>query len=448
VEVFLRKGNFLAYRGLDEPASILIAPGGNIIDSPLCWGILAIAITAYLVLLKRRSSLPPVHEQSIYRESRDPSGKSFFKTLVQFNPVSNLCVLASIDVWLQVLWQARFRVHPAYLPRLFFILLGSTANSIINFPERVLLPLFLRNKTIEDPVIILGVHRSGTTFLHDILALDPQFIAPRGYQVFNPTGFIGFGRISHLLLGALMPWKRPFDSVEISLDTTNEDDFASALGTHWSPYWAFSFPRQRRYFDRFIYPDQMTVRERDKWKQTLSIFLKKLMLFKSGRPLLKSPYHTARIEILTELYPNAKFIHIHRNPLDVYQSSALIQHDFIPLFQLQFAEPGEQFTDRLLAENYLRIEDAFEKQSKALSPNQIAETRYLDFAMQTIVEVKRIYGEIGLEFTDEFRKTIENYLVNRPAYRRNKHETLSDEEKQDVQQKLKPLFERWRYEID
>ncbi len=448
VDIIQKKAPVVILKSTHAEFSRFIAPSDDIRHSVLLWIVLVGAIIFYLVRLKRRPGISSAVDQPACRESRAAHGKSFFKSLVQFNPVSNLCVLASIDIWLRVLWQARFRVHPAYLPRLLFILLASTANSIINFPERVLLPLFLRNKTIEDPVIILGVHRSGTTFLHDILALDPQFIAPRGYQVFNPTGFLGFGRITHLLAGALLPWKRPFDSVEISLDTTNEDEFAIALDTHCSPYWSFSFPRERRHFDRFIYPDQMTARERDKWKQALSIFLKKLVLFKSGKPLLKSPYHTARIEILTELYPTAKFIHIHRNPLDVYQSSVLIEQDFIPLFQLQFAKSGEQFTDRLLAENYLRIEDAYEEQSKALSPSQIAETRYSDFTARTIVEVKRIYGEIGLEFSEEFGRNIENYLSSRPHYRRNKHEKLGDEEKQDIQQKLRPLFDRRGYEID
>ena len=449
IGIYLKKTALLLPRGPNKDFLAIIAPGGDIRNSVIFWMVLAIAVFAYLALLKFQAAMPAVSVSPVHRETR-PSGKvsSLFKNLVQFNPVSNLCALASIDVWIKVLWQARFKVHPAYLPRLILILMISMFGTIVNLPERFLLPRFLRNKKIHDPVVILGVHRSGTTFLHDILALDPQFVAPRGYQVFNPFGFFVFGRISHLLVGALMPWRRPMDSMELSFETPNEDEFGIALSVPYSPLWGWTLPLQSQHFDRYIYPDQMTKSERAEWKHALSIFLKKVMLFKTGRPLLKSPYHTAKIELLTELYPDARFIHLHRHPLDVYRSSIILQEGLLPLFQLQFPKPGQKFTDRLLEQNYLHMEDAYEQQSKALSPDQITETRYSDFATETIVEVKRIYSEIGLEFTDEFRKNIENYLANRPPYRRNKHETLNEETKQEIQKKLRPLYDRWGYEID
>ena len=45
------------------------------------------------------------------------------------------------------------------------------------------------------------------------------------------------------------------------------------------------------------------------------------LTFKYGRPLvLKSPPHTARIRLLLEMFPEARFVHIHRHPYQVFRS--------------------------------------------------------------------------------------------------------------------------------
>ena len=47
---------------------------------------------------------------------------------------------------------------------------------------------------VEAPLFILGHYRSGTTHLHNLLALDPQFAAPTVFQVLNPHTFLGTER--------------------------------------------------------------------------------------------------------------------------------------------------------------------------------------------------------------------------------------------------------------
>jgi hypothetical protein len=65
----------------------------------------------------------------------------------------------------------------------------------------------------------------------------------------------------------------------------------------------------------------VTPNELSQWQAALKILLKKLTL-KYDRPLvLKSPPHTCRIRLLLEMFPDARFIHIHRDPYAVFQSS-------------------------------------------------------------------------------------------------------------------------------
>ncbi len=446
IAIFVERTRLVTGPSLNEDLLAILAPGGDIRNSAVVWAIFATAVAIYLVLIKRKSMDDSGDQNTRFRKTRT---KGFASTLFQgialINPFSNMCLLAPLDVWLRCLWQARFRIHPLYWPRLCLILALSTGSTIINLPERFLLPLLLRGRRHSDPVVIIGAHRSGTTFLHEIMALDPRFVTPRSNQVFNATGFVLIGRLFYFFVGALLPWRRPMDSVEFSMHTPNEDEYGVALSSICSPYWHFTFPREIEFYDRFIYPDRMSAGERREWKTALSIFLKKVMLFKPGVPLLKSPYHTSRMDLLLELYPDAKFVHIHRNPFNVYHSSMHFQKSFTPLFQLQFPEQGNGFGDRVLDSNFVDMDNLFLEDAAKLPDGRVAKVKYEDFAADTIKEVKRIYAEIGLEFTDEYRKILDNYFALRVTYERNIYDPFSAEQKQEIYRKLKPLFDRWNY---
>ncbi len=446
VIIFVERTKLLAGPSLNEDLLAVIAPGGDIRNSPVIWAIFAAAIVIYLVLIKRKPVADAGDQDTRFRKTRTKGiASTVFQGIALINPFSNMCLLAPLDVWLRCLWQTRFRVHPVYLPRLCLILVLSAGSTIINLPERFLLPLFLRRRSHADPVVIIGAHRSGTTFLHEIMALDPRFVTPRSNQVFNATGFVLIGRLFYFFVGALLPWRRPMDSVEFSMHTPNEDEYGIALSSICSPYWHFTFPREIAFYDRFIYPDRMDAGERREWKSALSIFLKKVMLFKPGVPLLKSPYHTSRMELLLELYPDAKFVHIHRNPFDVYHSSMHFQKSFTPLFQLQFPKTGQGFGDRVLESNFVDMDNRFLDDAATLPDGRVAQVKYEDFTANTIKEVKRVYVEIGLEFTDEYSKILDNYFALRVTYQRNKYDPFSAARKLEIYRKLKPLFERWDY---
>ena len=81
---------------------------------------------------------------------------------------------------------------------------------------------------VPDPVLIVGVHRSGTTHLHNLLALDPQFTVPRNVSVLNPFGALVMGWFITPLLGLFMTLRRPMDAMRVHLFSTQEEEFAIA----------------------------------------------------------------------------------------------------------------------------------------------------------------------------------------------------------------------------
>ena len=100
-----------------------------------------------------------------------------------------------------------------------------------------------------------------------------------------------------------------------------EDEFALNCLTQMSPLLGWTFPRRAAHYDRFLTFRDCAPAEIARWQTALHWFVQKLT-YKHGRPLvLKSPCHTARIRLLLEVFPDAKFVHIHRNPYDVFHSS-------------------------------------------------------------------------------------------------------------------------------
>src|SRR5205814_10706786 len=90
-----------------------------------------------------------------------------------------------------------------------------------------------------------------------------------------------------------------------------------------SPFMACVFPRQKQKFERYLTFKSADATELAAWEKAFMGLVKRLQ-FRDGRPLiLKSPPHTARIRLLLELFPQARFVHIHRNPYTVFQS---LQH--------------------------------------------------------------------------------------------------------------------------
>ena len=262
-----------------------------------------------------------------------------------------------MDIWLGRLWQARFRVGADYIPRLVAALVMSAVNTVITLPERVLVPLLMRNVKVKPPVFILGTHRSGTTLLHNLLSLDTQYCTPRAFHILNPVGCLFTGWLTTPLLGIFLPGKRPMDGVRFHLFAPQEEEFALASSCEMSVYWGMTFPKQWPEYDRYIYPEQLSHEEQQRWRKAYAFFMKKVAYWSGRRLLSKNPHNTSRMGILSEMYPGAKFVHIRRHPEVVYQSNLHLSEQAHVMCQIQDSDPETSYAARFM-DNYLGMEDA------------------------------------------------------------------------------------------
>ncbi|MGI9456922.1 MAG: sulfotransferase family protein [Aeoliella sp.] len=409
-----------------------LAPNGDPRQAPAMWLLLAVGVVATCVVVWR------------YGEQQLADNAAVDASFKRIMPFSNLLAFTPLDRWIVLLTDARFRVGLAYVPRLLVTLIASTLNTLLALPERIIAPRLLKH-TVPDPVFIVGMQRSGTTHLHNLLALDPQFRSPRNYEVFNPHGFLT-GWLTTAVLTPLLMWRRPMDSVQMSAWSAQEEEFALAAMGSPSPYWSFCFPKRIDEHNRYWNPDDFTPGEQQKWRRHYVTFLRKITWRGRRRPLLKNPANTGRIEALKSLFPNAKFIYIVRHPHAVYRSNLhLANHGFV-VFQLQDPDVENCYSSHIL-DHYRHVSAAVEHDVSKLPPTDFAQLRFEDLETNPEAEIERVYQELGLTLDKRFRARLKDYIAQIAGYRKNRFTQLPLEKLAEVDAAMGPYLKAWGYEV-
>jgi omega-hydroxy-beta-dihydromenaquinone-9 sulfotransferase len=167
----------------------------------------------------------------------------------------------------------------------------------------------------NDPLFILGLWRSGTTFMHELLGAFPGLVWPATWQCMNPSTFKMQSppRVSKSVV-------RPMDDFTVDTFSPQEDEFALlALGVP-SVYRGFFDPGRLSELSQWLDPDIWCGRS-DGWIERWRGFLGGISAGKGGRLLLKSPNHTFRIRALVEEFPKASYVWLVREPAETLFSN-------------------------------------------------------------------------------------------------------------------------------
>ena len=274
----------------------------------------------------------------------------------------------SFKKWLDLLIYNR-GFEPEYFTRVFFI----TLTSISLIPLRFLFKIFygpLIEKTMvkHPPIFIIGHWRSGTTFLHELISQDPQIGYVSLWQTLLPESFLILEK-SKDFLSKFLPRTRPMDNIEVDINGPYEEEAGLAVLSKWSFFHCFHFPRfaKRQYFKSVHFKD-LNENEIKQWKKTYTQLIKAATFTNHGKLLvLKNPSNTARIKILLEMFPDAKFIHIYRNPFYVYVSTIKMRTRVLEKLALQNTTNEE--IKKHVIEDYIHLMKTFFKQKKLICLN-------------------------------------------------------------------------------
>jgi LPS sulfotransferase NodH len=356
-----------------------------------------------------------------------------------FHPLQGM----ALGEWWSLLRRYRFAINLRHLPRALVQTAVSASNSVGARIERARFGRRIEAARVEAPLFILGHYRSGTTHLHNLLALDPQFAAPTFFQVLNPHTFLGTERFAAPLAAKLVMRRRYQDEMALGVDMPSEDEFAVCAMTGLSRYMAWCFPGDDSHYDRYLTFRGVPDGEVTRWGNALTTFLKKLTL-RYGRPLvLKSPPHTARIRLLLGLFPNARFVHIHRNPYVVFRSTRHTIRTVQPLYHL-WEGPIQDGDDRIISV-YTEMYDAYFEERGLIPEGRLCEVAFEDLERDPIGVIGSIYEALGLSGFEAVRPRLEDYLVTIAGYRKNRLDELPEPLRHRIDHEWGRSFDEWGY---
>ncbi|MDQ7785544.1 MAG: sulfotransferase [Desulfomonilaceae bacterium] len=345
---------------------------------------------------------------------------------------------------LRVLKRNGFRIDTACLSRLGYLVAMGVLNHVYGACESLFNARRIQAVRIEQaPVFIIGHWRSGTTHLHNLLSLDDNLAAPSAYQAFFPRHFV-FTHTAATLFDLFAPRKRPMDNVVFGSDVPQEDEFAVAALSSVSPYLRVLFPVTCDLGYAELDPLALPEGALNRWKDSLTLFVKKLTLFYGKRIVLKSPPHTARVGILLEMFPDAKFIHIVRNPYTVYMSTHGLWRDMFANAHLQLPTPG--VVDELILKWYVELFRLFERDRALIPKGSLYEVKYEDLEARPLESLQGAYQVLGLSGFAGLRERVTQYLEVIKGYRKNNHD-LDDDAKQKVARHWKRTFQQYGYPL-
>lgn len=347
--------------------------------------------------------------------------------------------------WFKLLRENRFAVDPTYWHRAGFVTLISGMNSLARRKEERLFHDRVAAATIQPPLFILGHWRSGTTHLHNLLARDTrQFAFANTYQVVNPHTFLCTEETNTRRFAWMVPKTRPMDDMELNFQVPQEDEFAPCLMSLRSLYLGTSFPRGEDEYSRYLTFDGVPLEEIAQWKSAFTWFLKKLS-FKYQRPLvLKSPPHTARIKLLLEMFPDARFVHIHRHPYQVFRSCRHYYDTAVWFSYLQ--RPDLPGIDGRIIRRYTKLHDAFFAARDLIPVGHFHELSFDDLERDPVGAMQTLYQTLGLTGFPAFEPELRRYTDSLAGYRKNRFDELEPAIRERIALEWKRSFEEWNYQ--
>ena len=362
---------------------------------------------------------------------------------VTFEPLAGSTVINLLTL----LAQNRFRVEPIGIPRIAYSMAMSLVLSPLNILERIRFDKKTRNTTIDKPpIFIVGHWRTGSTFLHNTLSQDPQFGYPSTFQTVTPAVILGFEKLIKPIVESSLPETRPQDNVAMGADLPQEEEYAIGNLSPFSYYNGWIFPRNMDKYNDYVDFRNTTEKEQQAFKDIFHYYVQKLTLYYHGKQLLlKNPSNTARIKMLYEMYPDAKFIHIYRNPYHVYLSMKRNIEKEMILYTLQKPPSWKIFEDAMVDMYNRMFKKYFEEIKLVPAENQI-EVKYETFITEPYNQIKRIYDELQLPGFNQSKDRINNYLEHQEKLKTYSY-TIAPELKQKIYSQIGEAIDYWGYTI-
>lgn len=367
--------------------------------------------------------------------------------------ILNILIGTTPRIWWRLLKDNHFAIDWPFLPRCAYVSAVQFGNVLPAFlEERRHGKAIAATQIVEPPVFILGHWRAGTTHLHYMMAQDERFCSPNNYQCGRPFAFLGNhcqgtenSFLARLISGlGLIPDKRPMDNVAAALDMPQEEEWPLFLASGRSPMGSWIFPRHAEHYDRYLTLRDLSAEEQKTIAELHMWFYKKLTLrFAGRRLLLKNPPHTGRIRFLQALFPEARFVHIHRDPQDLFRSMRIFYERYVTLQTMQ--RITQDLADETILRRFEILYQAYFDDLATLPASRHTDVSFAQLETDPVGELRRIYETLDLGGWNAYEPRLRAYLGTITNYEKNKLSPLPDHIRERIARRWGPWASRWGY---
>lgn len=277
----------------------------------------------------------------------------------------------------------------------------------------------------QSPVFVLGHWRSGTTFFYRLLSQDQRLGYLNYYAAVNPDIFLSTEqslkpRLNRLLrrLGT----RNLIHRQAADLEMPGELDVAHLIQyfSH-NAHLGHLFPRHADYyFDKYLFFETATPQQVSFWQQSYRHLLTKLALkHDADQPLvIKSPVNTAHVRELLDLFPDARFVYLHRDPRDVFYSNLDLWRVLLDRFALQRVSEAE--VKRIILRVYRKMINKYLADRDLIPAHNLVELRYEALQADPLAQLETVYERLRLPAFAPAEASIARFLAahqrSRTAY--------------------------------
>jgi hypothetical protein len=296
------------------------------------------------------------------------------------------------------------------------------------------------DEEITAPMFIVGLPRSGTSILFELLCQDPDVGVPLMWEAMYPcpppqqASYANDPRIekAHLLF---TQWNRLVPSfasmhemsgripAECGLITANTFISDHIASLHQTP----------SYNAYYMQADMEPVYAYH--KRVL-----KLLQWRNPRKrwLLKAPEHQVHLQTLLQVYPDAQIVQTHRDPIKCMASTSSLMQALYKM-RSDKAFDTQQFESILLGSATAdRLGKVMQQRDDGIVPGaNIADSRYQDLMDNPIENIANIYRHFGMQLGDTARQRMLDYLQHKPKGKFGQHSYSVDSE---TAKRERPLF--------
>jgi hypothetical protein len=278
----------------------------------------------------------------------------------------------------------------------------------------------IADERVEAPLVITGPSRSGTTILFELLAEHRQLRAPLAWEAIHPVPFRAAsdpGARAALAECEQELWEdiQPEFAAIHELRATLPVECVTIMAPEFDiGHWAVAVDT----------PTFAAARAADDPEPAYRFHESILQVLQHGQPvrrwLLKTPNHLGRLATLFALYPGARVILTHRDPVRTIPSTVStvamtrwLRTDHVKLDELAFA------IDSAFQAMLTQVTDA--RQRGGLPEAQIADVHFKDLMRDPVDTIRRAFAKLDVEFDDGFAGRIRAYLHAKPQGKHGTH---------------------------